>query len=142
MSLTARCIGSYPTTVKQGPRKGQRIKMFIFEVNGTEKELQQYVEIQSERVPDAKWRDEEGKVFFWSSSPSGMNISLGITTNGNIFEDTTDLDLKAASSARYDYTYESVKAGLSGTGAVRQPIVKEEPKETPVETPVDSGLED
>ena len=53
-------------------------------------------------------------------------IELKVTTNGNVVEDTTDLDLEATSSAVRDFTYNQVtkdlaqRAGL--TAKAKQPV--------------------
>lgn len=117
MALKGKCINSYP-------KNGR--KVFVFKVTGTEEELEQYLEIQKKRFPEGKWTDDDGAPLYWTSSPSGAQINLNITTNGNIVEDTTELDLKASGSARYDHTYNTVMKGLNRAAGL-QGVTQGEP---------------
>ena len=105
------------------PRNGKT--QFVFQLSGTKEELSKYKEIKGEYYQE----DETGAPLYWTNTPGGRVISLKITTNDNVVEDNTELQLDATVKAQNDFTYNQVmqnlhmRAGNVAQGAMK--VVKD-----------------
>lgn len=91
--MKAKFHSKYNTVDKNG--KG--IVMFRYLVSGTQEELKQYKAAQGEF-----YRENDEKVpMFFSPNFTGNNISLGITSKGKVYADTSSLDKVNSLVSRY-----------------------------------------
>ncbi len=98
--LNGKLINSYPKNGKT---------MFVFSLTGSKEELSKYKEIKGEYYQE----DETGSPLYWTNTPGGRVIKLKITTNDNVVEDNTDLQLDATIKAQADFTYNQVMHNLN-----------------------------
>lgn len=104
--LLIKLLNSYPALNEDGTAKkvkgtNKNLIMFRYTVHGSKEELEHYKECQGGNNPeghkDNHYREsEEGVPLYFTSRPIGKSGQLGISTKGNVFIDTTDMDLAEA----------------------------------------------
>ncbi len=119
-------------------KKGSRT--FVFRVIGSEADLTAYLEAQAAGAKAAKRTepptDDDGTPLFWSTSPTGKEITVILTDDGKIFEDTSELHLNASMEANHDFAYGQVMTGLktrAGVGAGSKITPNVNAENTPLE---------
>jgi len=84
--MKAKLKNSY----KKAGNNGTAQTIFVYRVNGTEEELEQYQELRE--AEGYYTEDEDGAPLYFTNRYYGDNIQLTVTTNDNIVVDTTLFD--------------------------------------------------
>lgn len=84
--MKAKLKNSY----KKAGNNGTAQTIFVYRVNGTTEELEQYQELRE--AEGYYTEDEDGTPLYFTNRYYGDNIQLTVTTNDNIVVDTTLFD--------------------------------------------------
>lgn len=119
---------TYKRSYKKLNRKSEPIVVFVYEVSGTDEQLERYKELSGEHYRES----EDKKPVYFSTRYLGETGKILITTNDKIVADTSEFDKAVSIVSQYGGNLGNALAGafaakLMGTPVSTEPATTDEP---------------